>query len=627
MLTVTPGFKDKIKAPQRQLKPLLEVDFRPDEAVFVVGATASSSFSPETQPSNVTQMLFRPQTWIGTGPYIYNVRKNEGWQSAGVSDANGYMQELLTVTYSKAHAIDALYLISYPGYFPKDFIVEARVNGVWQQIYSQTDGISPMIGMRLNEEVKADALRLTISRIPTAANRVKILTFGFPHKILLAQDDLEDFKLLEESAGESASPIGSVTSNEFSVGIRNDHRWFTPANSESPFQKFLRPGVRLRPYLGLETAPNSYEIVSLGTFNTVDWEVGVESLTAALVGFDKIHILNSRPPVKVPVIFNATIRGLFDLLFRSYGLNATEYEIDESLNQPVPVGWVPKGQFSDAAQELSEAGNCSVLVTRSDKIVVKNNFVMPEPVEHITDEDMLKSLGNPVSFLKTYNAVKVKYKIPTLKDGQELLSLKDLSFPPGITRLKDIEFQSGPVARISSIRLSTPPGTLHVRNISNGAWYVDLEIENTSWETVTGNLSIEGTQVDLINTEFISKRAGVPAHTLRIFDLESDLIQDAQVAKIYALAMRTVLEHPALMYKADTRGNPTYELMDTLTVESAIDGIVAADIILTKVELTYDGGIEAQIEGRRPILPTQRVFFDTGFWVEVPLPITESYYK
>jgi hypothetical protein len=153
-----------------------------------------------------------------------------------------------------------------------------------------------------------------------------------------------------------------------------------------------------------------------------------------------------------------------------------------------------------------------------------------------------------------------------------------------------------------------------------------LEIENTSWETVTGTLSVEGTKVELVNTEFISKKIGIASHTLRTFDLENDLIQDTQVAKIYALSMRTVLEHPALMYKADTRGNISYELMDVLTVESAIDGILPEEIVITRLELTYDGGIEAQIEGRRSILPMQKVFFDTGFWVEVPLPITESYY-
>jgi hypothetical protein len=625
MLTTTQLFKNKIVAPERFMNPIVEVDFRPDEIIFVTGATASSS-AVGTQAGDVTQMLFTPQGWASTGSYLSNIRKNKGWQGTVISNELGWVSEWLSLTYSRVMTFHSLYFVSYDGYHPEDFTIEARINNVWQIIHTEVGNKDELWGINLSEEIKADAIRINITRIPTVGNNVKLLTFGFPHKILLNQDGIEDFRTLEEIAGESSSPLGSVTANEVSVTLKNDHKWFTPANTDSPFQAYLKPGVKIKPFIGIETSLDVFEIVPLGVYYTTDWNIPIESVSAALVALDRIHLLSQRPPVKIPIIPNATISQLFDLLFRANGLNATEYEIDSSLNQKIAIGWVPKGTFGEAAQLLSEAGNCSVLVTRTGKVVVKNNFVIGDSLGSLTDQESITSISNPMSFLKTYNAVRVKYKIPSIKADTELLSVKGLIFPPGKTLLKDLEFNAGPVVKIQSIKLTTPPGVLKVNAVSNGAWYVDLEIENTSWEPVEGNLIIDGTNVELVSTEFTSKQTGVPAHAVRTFEFENDLIQDTTVAMRYAQALRAVLEQPALFYKASTRGNPSYELFDLLTVESAVDGIKPTDILSTRFEVTYDGGFEILIEGKKPVVPRIKVFLSTGFWIEVPLPISERYY-
>lgn len=51
-----------------------------------------------------------------------------------------------------------------------------------------------------------------------------------------------------------------------------------------------------------------------------------------------------------------------------------------------------------------------------------------------------------------------------------------------------------------------------------------------------------------------------------------------------------------LSYKLQSRGNPLLEIGDTVSVESAFDDIGSCTI--TGIELIYDGGLSAVIEGQ-----------------------------
>lgn len=626
MLKATKAYQEKIVDYERNMNPVVEIDFRPNNPVFITSATASST-APNTRPADVTQMLFNPQTWTGTGEYAGSIKRNVGWQSVGRSGPNNAMSEWLQIEYAGIVSFYSLYMVSYDGYLPEDFVVEARIGNVWSIIHTEVGNASDMWSTTLASEHRADALRLSVSKLSTPGNPLKLLTFGFPHKILLNEDGIETLKALEEASGDSSSPLGSVTSNELNVTLKNDHKWFTPANDYSPFKRYLSLGVRITAYLGLEVSKDTFEIMPLGEYYTTDWEVGSESTVAPLSALDRIYVLSQLPPVKVPIIYNTTIKYLFALLFRAYGLKTTEYEIDESLTQKVSVGWLPRGNFGASAQALSEAGNCSVLASRSGKIIVKNNFVAGTPVAYLTDDDTINAISNPMSFLKTYNAVRVKYKLPQPKSGVSILSLTEQEFPPGVTVLKDIEFSSGPVDKVENIRFDTPPGVLRVKSLMHGAFYADIEIENTSWEKVVADVNLEGTIINLVTTEFTSKQRGVAEYGTRTFEVNNDLIQDASVAKMYAHALRAVLSDPALIYKISTRGNPSQELFDILNVESSVDGIIPVDIVATRFELTFDGGLDVLMEGKRPVTPTQQVFLNSTHWFEFKIPVFESYYK
>lgn len=626
MLITTEAFKNKVWASQRQLQPLLEIDFRPGEAVFVVEAKASSILNNDSRADNVTQMLLSPHTWSGTGAYVFNVKKNYGWRSLGESDVEGNVNEWVQVTYSKAFFFKSIFMVSFKGYQPENFNIEARINGIWLKVHTEVNNHEQLWSVELPVGIMADGLRMNVTKIPTSGNNVRVLTFGFPHKLVLSQDDIEDYKVLEESSGESSSPLGSVTSNELSINLKNNHKWFTPANASSPFGPYLKPGVRMKIYIGLATVQDACEVMPLGTFYTTDWETPIESLTASLTGLDRVNVLNQQTPTKVPILHNTTIRKLFEIFFRSYGLLPTEYTIDMSLNQKVPIGWIPPGNFIEAAQVLSEAGNCSVIVTRNDKIAVKNNFVKGDPLDVLTDDNAITSISNPMSFLKTYNVVKVKYKIPTLSQNRDLLSIEGAVFPPGVTVMRDLEFKTGPVDKVLNVQLAAPNGALKVKSLKYGAWYVDIEIENTSWESVTSDMVLVGTTIELITTEFTSAQKGVTSTSVRTFEVDNELIQDATVAKIYAISLRAVLEDPSLIYKASTRGNPSHELFDLISVQSDSDGIVATSIVPTRLEITYDGGFDILIEGKKPIVPKQTVFMNANFWFELDMPIMENYY-
>jgi hypothetical protein len=428
------------------------------------------------------------------------------------------------------------------------------------------------------------------------------------------EDTVVDIHLLEEARAESDNPLGLVSSNEITISFRNDDRAFTPTNPASPYYGKLRPNVLVKPYLGVETSPGVFEWVPLGVFRTGDWSAPSDSVEATITCYDKLYEIGNKDVPMLPAVAETTIYGLFGLLFQALGLSSSDYLIDPSLNQPVRIGWLPKGKVKDALQTLAVAGNCSVMVDRYGIIRVRSNFVSGSPVAVLTDNDQIISAENPQKYLDTYNVVKVNYKSPYLKPLDSLLKIDSLTVPNGGITLQNIEFSSSPVVVVDQVKIIGAKNSA-ITSMQYGAWAITIEIANPGPDE-TVSLEVTGRAAGMINSAYTAKDdASVALWGEKKLEIDNVLIQDLNATKTYADMLLNLLKDPYANFSLNIRGDPALEVGDTIKVQDAADKIGDVTLVPIRITLDYDGALEAKVKARKPILPYQWTFISPGLAV------------
>lgn len=466
--------------------------------------------------------------------------------------------------------------------------------------------------------LKFQKLKLTISKMKPLTSRIVVLYFGAVAQLIFEGDDIVDFSILEEMRAEGSAPLGSVTANECSATFRNDHRWFTPQNKQSPLYGLLKPKTLFEPYLGVEVSPSTFEMVPMGKFRSTDWNAPSTFVDASITGYDRLYEIGDLEVPLLPVQRNVRIKDLFELLFKAIGLQPDEYDIDPTLTQPVQIGWIPDGKVFDALGVMTEAGNCSITTDRLSRILVRNNFqYIGQPVTKFTDDDHIFEIDNPQRILDTYTHVKVDYKLPSLKPVQEILVVDDLEIPPGSTTLRNLKFRDAPVALVTTIQLLNNT-SCKVTFFEYGAWGMNITINNMSSNTEIVKMTVYGRPVELassaqtaINYEILA--SGVKE---RIYSIDNPLIQSPNVAKIYSSAILDYLSDPLANFRMQTRGNPALELRDIIEVESATDKIPLSRVSIMRSSVKFDGSLSVDIDAKKPMVPSYWIFLAPGHMVK-----------
>jgi len=439
--------------------------------------------------------------------------------------------------------------------------------------------------------------------------------------IIFNQDKVISIILLEEAHAESDNPLGLVSSNEVTISFDNSSRNFTPTNSASPYYGKLKPNVLAKPYLGLEISPGIFEYIPLGVFKTGDWSAPSESVEATVTGYDKLYELGNKDAPMLPVQTNITIAGMFKLLFQVLGLAPDQYEIDASLNQIIQIGWLPKGSVRNALQILAIAGNCNVSVSRHGVIKVKNNFKSGNAVALLTNDDQIISAENPQKYLDTYNKVSILYKTPYLKKSDSLLKIDSIVIPNGSIALEKTAFSSGPAAVIDQVRLIGAKNSA-IAAIEYGTWEITIQITNPgAAETVA--LEVIGKVVDMISSSCtLQDNDLINAWGSKELKIDNQLIQNKDAAKSYAESLLWLVKDPYMNFALDIRGDPATEVNDIIQIKDPIDKIGTVDIAPIRLSLDYDGGLNARMEARKPIVPFGWVFVSPGLYVYVPRDVS-----
>ena len=424
---------------------------------------------------------------------------------------------------------------------------------------------------------------------------------------------LIDFNLLEELQATGDTPLGSLSSNEFTMVLHNDQRKFTPANTSSPYYGKLVPNVMVKPYLYLVYTVDEEEIeeeVPLGVFYTGDWVAPGNSIIVTVTCADSMQTWFNKTLPQIPVIKDTTAAEMFALLFEAAGLTAAQYNIDANITQVLSYGWFTGSTFKEALQQLATSFCCSVYLDRLGVVKVVSNFTTSDSVAALQDSNQIIGSEMPQLYQDIYSSVAVSYIVPNIAEQTTLLQLTDITVPLDEMRLERLMFSDGPIAAIEQVIITNGEGIL-VESITYGAFDCSIVLRNygaarTVSITILGRTVGLSTSAVVINNESMVAAIGVKELMLSPY-----LIQERQSALDYAQLVLALVSDPASKVTAETRGNPALELNDTITIVNPSQQMASVEVVASKFMLDYNGALSSTIHG------TKRAARNVYDWVYV----------
>lgn len=603
MITTSAEFKTNIDADQRRPEVYVAVHF--GKKAYIPSATATSQFDTSTAPSQAAIGRIRPNDFTSSGHAKAGyINRHKGWWSGAVSSVTGTFttaQELI-INYGEVIESQNFWFNADSFYYPVDFdvCILNTSTGAWDLITSVAGNNNNIWSFRNSTIKQFQQVKLVVKKVFTPNQNVRVYHFGAVTTVIFEKDHIIDFKLLEETKSESMNPVGFVTSNEFTLSLTNELKWFTLDNTSSPFYGLIRPNIVVEPYIGVETTVDNIEFVPLGKFMIRDWGAPTAGVESSIIANDKLFDLLAKDiPMKLPMRNTTTLKDLFIYLFSSLGLTGSDYQIDDTISYNIPKAWLTEGQAGSLLQTLAEAGNCSVFVDRFDIIKVKNNKQSGTSVASLNDNNQIVSIDNPQRFLNMFTSVKVDYNNYYLAEIQQIGFLEKRSLAVGDNTFTNIRLNGGPIGNVSYVKLINSKFTT-VKEIKMGTWSIDLILTSTTAETI--DIVIYGRPLSSNTIQIESKdQTLINSWGEKIFTLRNPYIQNGTVAKNYCDSLLRFVSDPKSYYSISTRGNPSLELLDLIDIQSTIDNIGPTQLTIIKNELTYDGGLSGFIYARKVI--------------------------
>lgn len=633
MLETSVAFQSAVNAAAREWKALVIFDFVEGFQWPWATVEASSVYDDTTSPQQVVNGRFRPTDYVTSGyPTFMGLltKAEKGWWSGNLSDGNGVVAESLTLTYTldtsgKVLQTKSFWVVGDPLNYPVDFTVmySEDLVGDWITLQTVTGNNSPVWYYRTTSGCHIRRIKIEVTKISAANAPVKILEAGAIVKVVFDSQDIVSFDLTEELSSDATNnPLGLVSSDEFTLLMRNDEHWWTSQNLSTPFYGLVKPEVVVRPYLGIKVAPKKFEFEALGKFWVKEWKAPSQTTEATFVCLDRIAKFTEDPVPTMRIQSNITLQELWRRFFELVGLSADEYWIDPSIKPKVEKGWLPVGRQIDTLQILAVASMAYVKADRTGKIIVRSLFTGQDPtaLAELQDTNQIFTIDNPKKISDVYSKVIVKYTKLSPKIGQSVLEVRDLEVPTGGTTLTQVEFSESPVSQLESVKLKGATNS-SIDAIEYGASDITIALLNPS-DTEVVNIEAIATYMEQLKLKYEGRN--YEAYVLygdRTLTVDNYLIQSLKAAQYYAVTLNSTLNDPYALFEIEARGNPSLEVGDIVTLVDPSDKIGTVKVMLTKAKWSFDGSLSTGYTARKPLTPRQWVFILPCFSTYVAMVI------
>lgn len=513
-----------------------------------------------------------------TGEYAVMTEQSQvGWVSSEVSDENGSFSEIpyLQISFSTRPVTPlTIYFDDSHGGVAEDFVVE----------FVHSDGtstIKEIVGnaayqVLVNEDaiMDVDAVIVKVTKMskpnyPVAIIEVPVLS-TILYKGYKDHSDLMSIDLLEELTYEDdVEALGGVSANETTVVIDNSDMSFYFNNKNSAVSKQLRRNRRIEPWLGTEIIPGEIEWYKLGTFWSYSWNVPVNSLTATVVGFDTIGLLDTTSYTNHQVYVDASIGELIEIVLSDakQTFDFLAWKIDPTLYDVViPFSWFDAKSHTTALRKISQCYPMHIYCDRDGNICAAPQKLKLD-FYYDTWSDSTNVLGKDYSSLYTTlpNLVNVQVKIPQLVDNDTLVQ-DNLVFNIATAPTRTLNFSK---PAVSDVVVTVDKDNTVSYTYETYSWGIVLNFAGTG---NVRSITCVGTALDVSNTSTLTRRndESIRLNGAVTRNVSADFIQTSELAALIIERIFTLSEDDRYDATVTYRGDIALTINDPILLQDGI---------------------------------------------------------
>lgn len=519
-----------------------------------------------------------------------------GWTSRQISDEDGAFfdseEPELILKFSARPIVNlAITFDDSHGSVAKDFDVVYWMSDGSVYTHEVTDNYSATVQLT-DTLTNVESVGIVVYSVTKPGYPVSILEIPVMATIEYVgykdRSDLMSIDLLEElTYDDEIEALGGLSANSVTVTLDNSNRDFFN-NPDSIVAQSLKRNRKIVPWLGAEVATGDIEWYPLGTFWSYRWDVPVEGLTAKVVGFDTLGLLDLTRFVNHTVQVNSSIGDLVAYVLNDARkqLNFIEYSIDESLYDIViPYAWFSVGSHTAALRRISECYPMHIYCDRNGVICAA-----PQKLHYDYYYDVWSGSTNVIS--KNYNSlyttlpniISVEVKQPVVKENEQLAS-DTVSFEVNGNTVLTYNFTQ-PLLRDLQVTVDGPSSVTYTYT----AYSWGIEIAFAGRGTVN-SVKCVGTVLDVRNTSTVvdQNADSVWQNGAVTRSIKADFIQTHAHARMLIDRILSLSENDKYDVEVKYRGDISLSINDPILL---LDGIAPDNRYnIKRHELSWNGSL------------------------------------
>lgn len=592
-----------MKAPSRRIYGKVYITFTdPMLASSVTYTTSSTAYGSDARELNdgvgeakhkyftlYDNNLSGEYTPIGDG-------EQTGWVSGQLSGPDGVFaspEPYVKYTFSERPIVDfAITFDDSRGALVRDFTIafihsDGRVttrsftNNTLTTV-PLNEVITNVVGITLTVyRVAKEGYPAVIVEAPIMSTRLYV---GYKDKSNLVSIDL----LEELSYDDDIEALGGVSANEVTVTLDNSSREFFFNNANSLISGSLKRNRKIVPWLGVEIANGEIEWYTLGTFWSYDWSIPVEGLTARVVGFDTLGLLDTTSFTNHMTLIDHSIGELIEYVIEDArtSLDFLEYKIDKSLfDVVIPYAWFDNGSHTAALRKIAGCYPVHIYCDR-DGVICAAAQQLDLGYHYDVWSNSTNVISTKYSSLYTTlpNIVNITVHSPSVV-FEEALATDELLFNVTTVPERTLNFNK-PFVSTLGVTMDCDDTVQYIYKVYS--WGIEF------FFTGRGNvrsITCSGMAVDIGNSAIISKR---DANSIRLNgavtrDIASDFIQSSEHAALLISRIDSLSERDMYDATVEYRGDISISINDPIILQ---DGIAPTNKYnIKRHELYWDGAL------------------------------------
>lgn len=397
----------------------------------------------------------------------------------------------------------------------------------------------------------------------------------------LSSNYLVSLELTEEVAATSNTPVGTPSANEVSFELYNNGGLFNPLNKNGTYYNKIKVGTKVIVYCRLIDIEGveEYEWDQLGVFYVADWQTDITGASASVVAYDTLYNLLTENLTKMPITPEQTYKSLWEDFFKANNMTVT---VGDGLLEKLSYGYVIENN-NKFLQDFTLGSFAFCFCDHAGNPMVKVIEPSATATHELTDNDQIFSVKSDQSIISEYDGVTLIYNKTQLSDAKEILSVKEQQLTGGTQSFNNQTFSATPVYAVVYTSI-TSENQIHLTTFEANAHSVDYTITGTDGQF---DISFCGCVVEKV--EMTLEDLGE-----NLLSVNSAYIQNETRARSIKTSIRKYILTSVPYIELEIRGNPKYNIGDTVHIVSASNDLDFTGILLRQ-KYTYDGGLSSTI--------------------------------